>query len=203
MSELDDPQTTSSSDLSKARRVLAVSCASRPYSSVGVAVLLAQVSPVGAGRTVDVFDEIARLIEAARAEIDGEHRLGADGFAPVVELVDAHSIGVGCMPGKIEPGRALLARTDAILPIVGRDEVSARIADVRNLEIAHELDDVAAHAVLIGSGVAGLVDARIDRAAEMLEESAVQATIDLGNGEIAMRGDARPHGILLPWNPTF
>src|SRR5690242_2418081 len=33
MFECDDPQTTSSSDLSKARRVLAVSLARRPYSS--------------------------------------------------------------------------------------------------------------------------------------------------------------------------
>ena len=115
---------------------------------IGAAVLLAQVAPVAAGRAVDVFDEVARLVEAARAEIDGQHHLGADGLAPVGEFVDADGVGIGGVPGEIEPGRALVARADAVFPVVGRDEIAAGIAHIRDLQVADQLGDVAAHAVL-------------------------------------------------------
>src|SRR6185437_5293239 len=161
---------------------------------IGVAVALAQVAPVRTGRTVDVFDEVASLVEAARAEVDGEHRRRADGLAPVDEFVDADGVAVGGMPGEVEAGRALVARADAVFPVVGRDEIAARIADVGNLEVAHELGDVAAHAVLVGGRMPRLVDAGVDGAAEMLEEGAVEPVVNIGNRVVAMRGDGDPHG---------
>ena len=217
MSEWDEPQTISSSDLSKARIALAVSLASRPYSSavlwptcqgpsislprhqsltferLGAAVLLAQVAPVGAGRVVDVFDEVAGLVEAARAEVDGEHHLRADRVAPVGEFVDADRVAVGGVPGEVEPGRALLARADAVLPVVGRDEVAAGIAHDRDVEIPDQLRDVAPHPVLVGGRVVGLVDAGVDGAAEMLEEGAVDTIVDPGNRIVLVRRHRRLH----------
>jgi phage repressor protein C with HTH and peptisase S24 domain len=42
----------------------------------------------------------------------------------------------------------------------------------------------------------GLVDARVDRAAQMLEEGAVKAVVDPGNGVVSVRGDSGLPGIL-------
>ncbi len=102
----------------------------------GATVGLAQVAPVAAGRAVDVFDEVARFVEAARAEIDGEHHLRADRRAPVGEFVHADGVRFGGVPGEVEPGRALVARADAVLPVVGGDEVAAGIAHDRDVQRA-------------------------------------------------------------------
>ena len=164
MFECDEPQTTSSSVGSKPRRALAVSLARWPYSAADLVadlpgavhlvaetpeaavprfrapVLGPEVGPVAAARVVDVFDEVARLVEAARAEIDREHHLGAGLFGPVGEFVDADQVRLRGAPGKVEPPRAAFLRADAVFPIVGGHEVAARIAADRRVELAHQLD---------------------------------------------------------------
>ena len=47
----------------------------------------------GAAGMVAVLEEVARLIGAARAEIDAEHRFDVDFLAPVHELVGAELVG--------------------------------------------------------------------------------------------------------------
>ena len=165
---------------------------------LGAAVRLAQVAPVAAGRPVDVLDEVARFVEAARAEVDGEHHLGSDGRAPIGEFVHADGVRFGGVPGEVEPRRALFARADAVLPVVGGDEIAAGIAHDRDVQRAHELDDVAPHAVGVRGRVAGLVDAGVDRAPEMLEKRAIDPVVDRRDAVVAMRGDRRPHGL-----PTY
>ena len=114
MLEWDEPQTTSSSVGSKAAQRLgglvgemavfggglvadlpgAVHLVAKAPESA-VPRLLARRSslrrsrPVAAARVVDVFDEVARLVEAARAEVDRQHHLGAGLLGPVGEFVDA------------------------------------------------------------------------------------------------------------------
>ena len=88
-------------------------------------------------------------------------------------------LAVGGVPGEIEAGRPLVLGADAVFPVVGRDEVAAGIADHRDIEVLHQLGDVAAHAVLVGGGMIGLVDTGVDGAAEVLEERAVNPAIDL------------------------
>jgi hypothetical protein len=218
MSEFDEPQTISFSariegaqrlgdlvgeaavfvgrlvaDLPRAVHLVAEAPAP-DAEGLGATVGLAQVAPVAAGRAVDVFDEVARLVEAARAEIDREHHLRADRRAPVGELVHADGVRFGRVPGEVEAGRALVARADAVLPIVGRDEVAARIAHDGTVQRLDEFDHVAAHAVGVGGRVTGLVDAGVDRAAEVLEKCAVDPVVDHRDAVVAMRGDSRPHG---------
>ena len=139
----------------------------------GAAVRLAQVAPCAASWAVDVFDEVARVIEPARTEIDRQHHLRACGLAPFGELVHADLVGLGRVPREVESGRPLLARADPVFPIVGRDEIAAGIANDRNLEFANEVDDVLAHPVGVGGFMIWLVDAGVDRPPKMLQKGAV------------------------------
>ena len=56
-------------------------------------------------------------------------------------------------------------------------------------ELAHQREHVAAEAALVGGRMAGLVDAAVDAAAEMLDEGAEQAAIGGPDGEIAVEKD--------------
>ena len=53
-------------------------------------------------------------------------------------------------------------------------------------ELAHQREHVAAEAVLVGGRMAGLEDAAIDAAAEMLDEGAEQARVGVADGEVAI-----------------
>ena len=160
---------------------------------LGAAVLLAQVAPGAAGRAVDVFDEIARLIEPARAEIDRQHHLRIGGFAPLREFVHPDRVGLGRMPGEVEPRRAILARTDPVLPIVSGDEIAAGIAHDRNLQLPDQVDDVLPHAVSVGGLMIGFVDAGVDRSPEVLDKRAVQPVVDFCDPVVPIGGDRSAH----------
>ena len=140
----------------------------------------------GAARMVAVFDQVARRIAAARAEIDREHRLDVGGAAPVDELVGAERVRLGRHPGKVEPARAILHRPDAVLPVVAGDEIAARIAHDGGRELAHHREHVLAEALLVGLRMAGLEDAAIDAAAEMLDEGAEQPPVGRADHVVAV-----------------
>src|SRR3974390_3581332 len=122
------------------------------------AVCLAKIAPITAGWSIDVFDEIARLIETARAKVDGQHHLGADRLAPLREFVHADRVRFRGVPGEVKTCWALLARAYPILPVVGRNEIAARIAHDRNPEVPNQIKDVAAHPVCVGARMIGLVN---------------------------------------------
>ena len=56
-------------------------------------------------------------------------------------------------------------------------------------ELADQVEHVAAEAVLVGGGVAGLVDAGVDAAAHVLDERAEQAAVDRPDGEGRVEAD--------------
>ena len=142
---------------------------------------------VGAAGMVAVLDQVARGIAAARAEVDRQHRLDVGGAAPVDEFVGAELVGLGRHPGEIEPARPLVHRADAVLPVVAGDEVAAGIAHDGRRQLAHQRQHVAAEALGVGGGMAGLEDAAIDAAAEMLDEGAEQARIGGADRDVAGR----------------
>ena len=153
------------------------------------AVLAAEVGERRAGGVVAVLDIVARRVRPARAEIDGEHRLDAGELAPVDEFVGAEGVRLGGEPGEVEAPRPLLDRPHPVLPIVAGDEIAARIAHDRGGELAHQRQHVAAKAALVGGRVAGLEDALVDAAAEMLDEGAEQAPIRRADDEVAIDED--------------
>ena len=93
--------------------------------------------------------------------------------------------------------RALLARSDAVLPDVVGHEVAAGVADEGDPELGDQVRDVRTEAVRVGGGVAGLVDAGVDAAAEVLDERPEQAGPDRPHDKAGIDGevDRVRHGI--------
>jgi hypothetical protein len=149
----------------------------------------AQVGQRGARRVVGVLEQVEGLGDAAGAEVDGHHGLHARLAAPADELVDADLVRLGAVPGQVEPARAPVDRADAVLPSVAGDEVAAGVADGGHAQLPGQVEHVAAEAVLVGRGVAGLVDAGVDAAPEVLHERADGAPAHRGDLEGGIQGE--------------
>ena len=154
-----------------------------------------QIAPGGAAGMVAVLDQVAGGIRPAGAEIDRQHRLGLGGAAPGDELVGAELVGLGRLPGEIEAARPLLARPDAVFPVVTGDEVAAGIAHHRHVQLGKESEDIVAEAVGVGGRMAGLIDAFVDAAAKVFGKAAKETGIDNGLGCAGGRGMEADRGL--------
>jgi hypothetical protein len=83
------------------------------------------------------------------------------------------------VPGAIEHHGPLRFRSDAVEPVVAGDEVAARIANDRHAEILDLARDVGAESFPIGESGSRLVDAGVDRPAEVLEERTENAAVEI------------------------
>ena len=163
-----------------------------------VPVRRAQVGARRSTRVVAVLDEGACLVDAARAEVDGQHRLDAGERRPAEELVRPELVRLDRPPREVEPDGPLRARADPVLPVVAGDEVPAGVADGGDAELADEREDVAAEAVVVRRRMARLVDPGVDAAAEVLDEAAEDAIVDGPDGEAWVDGEAgRAHPATL------
>ena len=138
---------------------------------------------------VGVLEQVEGRFDAAGAEVDGHHQLGAGELAPAREFVHAHLVGFERVPGEVAADGPLLARAHAVFPAVAGDEVPAGVADGAGAELLDEFDDVEPEAVLVGGGVARLVDAVVDAAAQVFHEGAENAAADRGDDGGAVDGD--------------
>ena len=162
-----------------------------------VSVLLAHAG-VLADRLVAVLDPVAHLLHRARAGVGADVRLAAELAAPLHVLVGAEGVGLLDEP-RLVIGR-LAVRSDAVLPMVGRDEAPARPADDRHLDLLQHFEDVGAEAVLVRELRLRVVDAAVDLVVEMLEERAEDHRIVLARIRVLARlhrvrgiGDRRHH----------
>ncbi|MNI60554.1 hypothetical protein D3C73_1157790 [compost metagenome] len=147
---------------------------------------------------VGVLHDFAGRVHSPGAQVDGFHDFRTGLLGPVHEFVQAEGVGLHGVPGPIQAAWPVFAGTDAVFPIVARDEVAAGVPDDSGAQFLDELQDVLAEAVLVSFGVAGLVDAGVDTAAHVLHEGAEQAAGYLANGEVAVEGDACA-GHVSPW----
>lgn len=148
----------------------------------------------GPARMIAVLDEVGRILRPTRGEVDNEHRLDAGKAAPVDEFVGAESIGFCRLPSGAQPLQPLLHGTDAILPSIRGDEVSAGILDDRGTKLRDEIEHIPTKPLLVGGGVAGLVEAAIDAAAQMLNAGTKQARVGAADGAAAVEVDfGLPH----------
>ena len=102
-------------------------------------------------------------------------------------------VGFGRVPCEIEPHRPVFLRADAVFPIIGRYEIAAGIAADRRVQFADEINDIAAHAVVVRRRVTGFVYTRVNGTAEMLQKGAVKTLVDFGDRVARMRRDASLH----------
>ncbi len=146
-----------------------------------VAVGDAHVAVVRAGRVVAVLDQRAGLVRAAGTQVDRHDRRGFSLFAPRGELVRSERIVFERVPGQIQPPGPVFLGADAVFPVVARNEVAAGIPDGGDRKLLHHRDDVLAEALRVRLRVAGLVDAAVHRAAQVLDERSEDALVHLGD----------------------
>src|ERR1035438_1091882 len=106
-------------------------------------------------------------------------------------------------PGHFEAARALVARTDAVGPVVIRREVAARPAQQGDVQLLGRVEHVAAEAVGVGERRAFIEDAAFDTASQVFDEVAIDFGIDIADHPFGVDLDAGAGGGRLgakdPW----
>ena len=139
---------------------------------------------------VGVFHNVPGVFRAPGAQIDGVHHLAAGCGAPVGKFVEAHLVGLGGEPGQIQPLGPLLPGTHTVLPVEAGDEIAAGVAHQGHPQLFDHFDHVLAEALLIRLRVARLIDAAVNRPAQMLNEGAIEPLVHLADDEILMKNHA-------------
>jgi hypothetical protein len=108
--------------------------------------------------------------------------LGIDGLAPGKELVGPEAIALLAEPGEIEAAGPLLARADAVLPVIGGGEVASRPAHDRDAEGSAGVDHVPAQPLVWARTGQGQRGALVEHAAlDVAEEVGLkEVPIDVG-----------------------
>ena len=130
---------------------------------------------------VAVLDELGRLLRRPGAEVDGQHRLGIDEAAPLDELVRAEGVRLDGPPREVCASRPFVPGADPVTPVVVADEVPARIPDHRHAQAAERVRHIGTHPARIRVRTLRVVDAAVDRTAEVFQETAEDASIDRRN----------------------
>ena len=133
-------------------------------------VFSAEVTQIGSALDVAVLNHILCFRHAACTKIDRVHRLHIRLLRPVHELMEAELVRLNHAPRRVDPVGSLADRTDRILPLEPGDKVSARIADIWNLQFPDQTDRILSQSVLICKFAARLVDAFINSSSQMLDK---------------------------------
>ena len=159
------------------------------------AVLAPLLRPVGVAGSRCVYSTQLRASSTrAQPGVDAHVGLDPELLGIAQELVRAEAVALDHVPGLVAADRPLVARADAILPVVAGGEVAARPAQERHAEPLRGLHDVLAEAVRIRERAAFLEDAAVDAAAEVLGEVAEHVRVDLADHAVGIDLDARGGG---------
>ena len=129
-------------------------------------------------------------VPRAGAEIRADVRLVPERLGVIQKFVRAEAVALHRAPGHFEARRALVARADAVHPVVVRREVAARPAQQRDIQILHGLQHIFAVAVGIRERRALFEDAAFDAAAQVFGEIAVDLRIDVADPAFGIDLDA-------------
>ena len=144
------------------------------------------------GRLGHVLQPIARFAWSSCRHVDGEKRLRADLLEKVHELVRAECVGFRLIaPRAVHIAGALLARTDAVAPMVELCETAARPTHQRDFDLAQGGDDITANAAHVGDRrILADPDTFIHAATEMLDELPIDVGVDTRTGLVRRHGDS-------------
>ncbi|WP_242500828.1 hypothetical protein [Tropicimonas sp. IMCC6043] len=141
------------------------------------AVRPAQVGPGRAARVINIFQELPGILKRSGAEIYSQHHLDPGQIRPSCEFVGADPVGFRGPPGQIQPDWPFVHWPNSIFPIVGRDEISARVANGRDIQVANEGENVLTESMRIGGGMAGLEYPGVDCPPHVFDERGVKAIV--------------------------
>jgi hypothetical protein len=78
---------------------------------------------------VAVFQYVTGFVHAPGAEVDGYIAFRADGLRPSHKFVYAYFVGFRGFPRQVKTLGAAFLWPDAVLPVVARNEIAARVTD--------------------------------------------------------------------------
>ncbi len=94
----------------------------------GIAVLTAEIGPVGVTGTVAVFNPALGFVLGASTEVEADIWLGTEYTAVLDKLGGAKAVWFFGMPGKLHTSRTAVTRADAVLPVIAAGEITTRPA---------------------------------------------------------------------------
>jgi len=143
-----------------------------------MAVFPAQVRIVSSARPVAILDPGRSFVEGARAQVDADVRRGSQLSAERDELVRPEAVRFALEPRQVIASRPRLRRADSILPVIPGAEISARPAQLRDVQPPRRLHYVLAIPIRVGERRALIINSAIDAAAQMLDEVPVNRGVD-------------------------
>src|SRR5215212_963472 len=161
-----------------------------------VAVLAPQVCPVGVARAVAVLHPGLRLVYSAGPHVDTDVGLRPEDAAVFDELVRAEAVGLLSEPGEFDLPRALLARTDAVGPVVAADEVSAGPAKDGYVQVLGGFEHIPPVAPFIAKRRVLVEDTAVDAASQVLYKAAEDPPVQRTDRAVGVNLDPR-HPLLL------
>ena len=155
-----------------------------------------KVAPISAAFKIAVLNKVSRILNTAGSHVHGRHKLCPRFLAPVVKLVNTNLIRLNRMPCAVKPPWPLLLWPNAILPIVARKKIPARIAHQRNLQIAHHVYNVFPKPLPVRQRMPRLINPIVNRPPQMLHKRAEQVLVHLANPKILANYYLRLHNLL-------
>jgi hypothetical protein len=153
-----------------------------------------------AGRCVAILNPLLKFLGRAGADVGGEVRLDAAQTAEAHKFVGAEVVRLGDFFPASEAARPLVARSDAVAPVVLVGEAAARPPHHHAAQPPYMLDQAAANSVNVGHfRLWADPDAVVDDAADVLGEVAVNRRLDRADGVIESHSDGHLGATLAAW----
>ena len=140
-----------------------------------------EIRPISAALVVAIFNKISCRIRTSCAKINGHHAIRVCLFAPLHKFICAKCVWLCCAPCKIKSFWSAFNGADTVFPIIAGNEISARIANDRHIQLFNKLYNILPKAVFIRGRVTGFINSAVNRSAQMLYKRAVYSFIDFAD----------------------
>ena len=154
-----------------------------------VSVRGSEVAQAGPSRVVAILEIFSRFIGSARSQVYPKHWLRLGQLAPFNKFIGSKSVRLRTEPSEIQTFRSLLDRTDPILPIIARHEIASRITNDRRAKFSNQFEYITSKSVVVRCWVAGLKNAGVNAAAQMLNERPKQTAVQFRKAKIRIDDD--------------
>ena len=152
-----------------------------------ITILNPQITPVSAGRKIAVLHQIPGGVRSPGSQIYRHHHIRACPAAPFTEFIRAHLVVFHGKPGEFRTLRPFILRPDSVLPIVSGNKITARITYNRHLQFPGQFNDIPAESAVVCKRMAGIINASVNRSADMLDERSVNPLVNFPDLKIPVQ----------------